>query len=582
VEKEFDMRRSLFAGIGVAAVLILAACSPDQTRQEPLAPADAGLAKGGGGGGGSKLCAGGAASEISKLQKNLFTDPIELGLIEGDFDAIKGACPIVLADPAELAILTTYLARMIEFSDAPVSTTSNRAEDLVSLLAQVTEYATNDEPPVVRDASIFRNQGGAAVLSSPGVMTNWGPLNFARLEVQNPTNHSGPHLWTLEPRESIDCDNTTSLRATGRCYQIHDYPDETTAYDLPFIVTLCHPSHAFAQSGVPAGIGHQTAATHAFGGKAEVLEETTVGFFCDHTTAAIDGWLGRKAGPLGRAVARAYDYLRPRPLFADDAGESGLGLFTSLFGGILNNVFSDNFDDPTTFNAQRSGPPGPTVTDTPDLGAGNWLFKSQSPGYIRIQNALGDMVPTEGDTGIVVLSQGQGACTSCPLFRLLGTSTTANETIGSYAITWRSLQNKPNVKEAPFVILNAISANGNTHDKSIEIARLSYVTVSSQNKLLFIVRSGINDSTVYEVPGGWVKDVSQKFTVTVNLTTLDPAFSQRISLSVNDVPVAAVQNVQAPRATLLKQIGYVLAGIDAGIIGSDNWVITRLEDIPPP
>jgi hypothetical protein len=565
------MRRSLLAGIGALAVFIFAACTPDQPSREPLAPADIGLAKGGGGGGGSQLCAGGAASDISKLQKALFTDPVEVDSIEGLFGAVNSACPILTA---EYSILTDYIEAMIGFSDAP--TNVNRADSLVNLLARVTQFAT--DTAVVRSASIFQLQGGAAVLTPGEVMTTWN--NQARLEIQLGTNHSGPHLWTFEPKPSVDCDNTTSLLVTGNCYQVHDYPDETTAYDPPFIITLCHPSGAGPGVGVPSAVGHQTAAGSAFRGKAEVLEEVTVAFECSHSTAAIDSWLGRKAGPLGRALAKAYDYLRPQPLFADDAGESGLGLFTSLFGEVLNNIFSDNFNDAAAFNAQSNNPP---VADSPDLGDGNWLFKAQSPGYIRIQDALGDMAPGT-DTGVVVLSQGQGACTNCPTYRLLGTRKNAadEDTIGSYAVSWQSLQNKPNVKEAPFVILNSISNNTNNHNTNIEIARLSYVTVNSQNKLLFTVRGDNSTPDATFDVGAWVRDSSQTFVVTVNLTTLDPAFSRKVSLSIDGVDIATVQNVPAPKAIKLKQIGYVLAGIDAGIIASDNWVITRLSDIPPP
>ena len=574
------MRRSLFAGIGVAAVLMLAACSPDQPRREPLAPADAGLAKGGGGGGGggSPLCAGGGASEISKLQKKLFTVPAELAAIEEDFDAINDACPIT---SAESEILTDYIETMIGFSDAPIlpPDAANRAGDLVSLLAQVTAFATGLAE--VRSASIFQSQGGAAVLSPGESMTTWN--HQARLEVQaatlpDITVPSRSHLWTFEPAPG-QCAGITSLRVTGNCYQIHDYPDEgTTAYDPPFIVTLCHPSHS-GPGESNAGIGHQVTAPGAFNGKAEVLQEVVVPtFVCEHSEA--NSWLRREAGPLGRAVATAYDFLRPRPLFALDAGESGLGLFTSLFGEVLNDVFKDDFNDPTTFNAQVSQPPPAVVTDTPDLGDGNWTFKSQTPGYIRIQSALGDM--SGGD--VLAISQGQGACTNCPVFRLLGTRIGAADGIGSYRITWTSLQSQPSVKEAPFVILNAISPNNNSHNTNLEIARLSYVTVPpSQNKLLFTVRGdGVSvPDTTFDV-GNWVRDVSQKFTVTVNLTMLNSSLNQTISLSIGDPPVpTAVVNRYAPKATSLKQIGYVLAGIDAGVIGSKTWTITRLSDVPP-
>src|SRR5688572_6297287 len=106
------MRRSLFAGIGVAAVLILAACTPDQQRQEPLAPADVGLAKGGGGGGGgSQACGGGLASDIAKLHDDLYNGDAETQ-VELKFDAVKAACPVA----AGSQVLMDYLEVMTALS----------------------------------------------------------------------------------------------------------------------------------------------------------------------------------------------------------------------------------------------------------------------------------------------------------------------------------------------------------------------------------------------------------------------------------------------------------------------------------
>ncbi|HWP71124.1 MAG TPA: hypothetical protein VNM36_08490, partial [Gemmatimonadaceae bacterium] len=137
-----------------------------------------------------------------------------------------------------------------------------------------------------------------------------------------------------------------------------------------------------------------------------------------------------------------------------------------------------------------------------------------------------------------------------------------NETVGTYEITWQSVQTKPNVKEAPFVVLNGAGA---------EIARLSYVTENSVNKLLFTA-GGVTTNV-----GTWVQNVHQDFKITVNLTTLN-GNSNKVSLAIG--PTTVVSNQAAPNATTLKQIGYVLTGIDAGIIGADNFRVVRLSDVP--
>jgi hypothetical protein len=78
-----------------------------------------------------------------------------------------------------------------------------------------------------------------------------------------------------------------------------------------------------------------------------------------------------------------------------------------------------------------------------------------------------------------------------------------------------------------------------------------------------------------------VQDSAQSFKVTVNLKMLDSTKSHTVSLEI-DGNSTVITNQAAPNATSLKQIGYVLDGIDAGIIGADNFRVIRREDIPPP
>ena len=541
------MRRTFAAALGAATILLVAACT-DQAPRQPLAPTTPSLAQ-------SQQCSGNLASDIAKQQKALFTGT-DLTTLDNLFTAIKSQCPNV-----STAQLLGYVEAMIGFSGAPAAAT--RAADLAQHLASVSLYVTNSA--LVRPASVFMTSGGAGVLSPGEDLTTWD--EGARLEIQAGTTPSGPHLFTFEPRPLSDCDGTTALAVTGPsnaslrgngspCYNLADFPHETS-YSPAAHLTLCM-KHSYGETGII----HQTA---AFNGSSEVLPSVSEPYSCTDFHASLsNSWLNQNGGPLGRALVAAYDYMRPRTLYADDVGESGsIGSF-SLVGGALNDIFADNFDDPTNFN---------DGTDTPDIGDA-WTINATHPGFIQIQSALGDM-----SGGLLVLSQGQGACQNCPVFRVIGTrlNSNQNETVGSYDVSWTSLQNKPSVKEAPFIILNG----GNGSEAAREIARLAYVTTSSNNRLVFSVRGNGNNVTTIDV-GTWVRDVSQTFTITVNLNVLNNAHDQTVSLSINGVPVAAAQNIAAPRATSLKQVGYILNGIDAGIIGSDNWLVTRLSDIPPP
>jgi hypothetical protein len=202
---------------------------------------------------------------------------------------------------------------------------------------------------------------------------------------------------------------------------------------------------------------------------------------------------------------------------------------------------------------------------SPDVGDSLRVIAS-SPGYIQIQNNI------PGMTGnVVVLSQALGNCPNCPTFSLLGTrvNSDVSETTGSYEITWTSTQTKANVKEAPFVALNSTGH---------EIARLSYITVSSQNILRFTVRDSVAGDFVQDV-GSWFEDVPQSFKITVNLTTLGLNPSNTVSVSGDGV--TPVTNRPALNAKSLMRIGYVLTGIDAGIIASDKWNISRVPDRLP-
>ena len=104
------MRRSLLAGIGVVAVLFFAACSPDQTRQEPLAPTDVGLAKGGPGG--SLQCAGSLASQIAKQEDNNFTSA-QADQLTALFNTIKSQCTTTATLPS--AAVLAYMQKVADF-----------------------------------------------------------------------------------------------------------------------------------------------------------------------------------------------------------------------------------------------------------------------------------------------------------------------------------------------------------------------------------------------------------------------------------------------------------------------------------
>jgi hypothetical protein len=554
------MRRSLLAGIGALAVFIFAACSTDQPTREPLAPADVGLAKGGGGGGGSPLCSQSLITTIASQQKALFTKS-QMATLDPLWTTIKSQCSTtVVPNPAHDPMMN-YLDLVVFFRGTVDQT---RGELLISHMANLILFVDNE--PFVRSWTILSpstlvagtedgdRSGGAAILEPPSDLTMTTFDGQAGVKIASNQQPIGKHLFTLDPS---GCPGTSLEKATDDCYNIQVYPP-VSQWSPKINIGMC----------VHGGGSANTAITHgASQFYTEVLPEGDTfpwgpgGCIQTHPTQ-IGSWLGRKAGPLGRALALAIDYLRPQPLIADDAGESGLGLFTSPFGAASTVWFSHEFN----------------VLTPPDVGdALIATLPSSSPGYIEIQSNTIPALPGN----VVVLSQAQGNCPECPEFSLLGTRVNSSiaEDDGSYEITWSSVQTRPNIKEAPFVVRNEAGA---------EIARLSYVTVSNQNKLLFKYLTDVGCAPpattclVTADVGTWTQNQKQDFKITVNLNTLNPALAHTVSLSGSLGAVTSpVVNQRAINATSLLKIGYVLTGIDAGIIASDNWKVVRIPDSTP-
>jgi len=554
------MRRSLLAGIGALVVLVFAACTDRPNDKAPLVPTGPSLAKG-------STCGGSMAASIRGDIDDLF-DAAQEAVLDPQFDAIDNACTSGVSN----AMLLTFIQQVIDYRGTNI--TDARAQDLVDLWADVTNFATG--APLVRSYRVLRQglivneaegvrSGGADVLdgASTSPFYDLQLTTFdgqAGVQINDGQTPVGPHLVTMDP-DPTQCPSTALNAASPACYNVQVYPPVTTW--VPNIdVGMC--IHGGGSSST--AISHVESASYT-----EVLPDSATfpwgGGTCHQTHTVMNTWLGREAGPLGRALAKAIDYLRPQPLLADDAGESGSTDASSPFGGVALKIIEDDMSD---------------LGLTPDIGDA-WTISAVHPGFIRInETGVGNMPGP-----LVELSQGQGACNQCPLFQLLATRENGNvaEDDGTYEVSFTSLQAASNLKEAPFVILNA-NAPGNNNAN--EIARLSYTRVNNQNQpLIFTVRGNGNSVQTFNV-GQWVQNVSQDFKITVNLNTLNPAISHTVALSINGVPFdfdpgpGQTFNIFAARSSQLKQVGYNLTGIDAGTIASDTWKVIRVTDIPPP
>ena len=529
------MRHHVHAGVLVAAGLVLAACSPDSAVRQPLAPTEPSLAS-------VNQCAGGLASDIAKKQKALFTGSAGLTLMDAALKIVKANCPNANAKMHEyLQLIVTY--------GAPTNNTT-RANDLIGLMSMMIEFH-DGVVGFTRPAAVLGNTGGAADVGGGGNMETFD--GKAGVKVATGTTaggYGGPWLFTFEPITNLSLCPPTDLRQTGRCYHVETYPDPAVGdfFSPKITVGLCPTG---AGQG-PTGVSHPKA---GFG--TELLPAgDRWPHDCMYHTAAIDSWLGRDAGPLGRLLARTYDFLRPQPLHAVDAGESGLLGEFSVVGGVLPVELDDNFDD-NSFGDFLNGTL-PTVGEP-------WAVVANSPGYVQVQDGLADL------TGkVIVLNQAGGNCANtCPEVSLLGTVLGGSSaTLGSFQISWSSVQTKSSAKDAPFVVRSTTGA---------EIARLSYVADGSSTILKF------NNATV----GTWTRNVAQHFRITINLqTSADIGNPHKAFLEIKDAsgnyqPVAGPVDFVTTGETTLGVVGYVLKGIDAGVVGADNIIVRRRADSNP-
>ena len=527
------MRRPVHAGVLIAAGFVLAACSPDSAVRQPLAPTEPSLAS-------VNQCAGGLASDIAKKQKALFTGSPGLTLMEAALKIVKASCPNANAKMHEyLQLIVTY--------GAPTNNTT-RAGDLIGLMSMMIEFH-DGFVGFTRPAAVLGNTGGAADVGSGGNMETFD--GKAGVKVATGTTaggYAGPWLFTFEPITNLTDCPPTDLRQTGRCYHVETYPDpaEGIFFSPKVTVGLCPTGPGQG----PTGVSHPKT---GFG--TELLPPGSAWpDDCMYHTAAIDGWLGREAGPLGRLLARTYDYLRPQPLHAVDAGESGLLGEFSVIGGVLPVEFDDNFDNENigTFADGTS----PTIGEP-------WDVMAEHPGYVEVQNSLGNL------TGkVIVVSQALGNCSTCPAVSLVGTvRNSTTQLLGGFEITWSAVQSKPSVKEAPFIVRTTSGA---------EIARLSYVSSGPGANIL-----RYNGNNV----GSWVKNEPQHFKIIVNLNT-SAAIGNPFTTTLQMKDAAGVYQTLAGPAIFTPQealgsFGYILSGIDAGVVGADNFIVRRRADSNP-
>ncbi|HEX7122263.1 MAG TPA: hypothetical protein VF178_07810 [Gemmatimonadaceae bacterium] len=474
-------------------------------------------------------CKGQSASKIAKEQRDLFADKDVLKAAQDLFKTVSQGCPNT--KPQMLEYIAFTLGQL------PSPRPENPGDFEQKLLNHWESVFTfvglsgADVPSPANGvtAKVLTRGGGAGIidLGDGGEVLTFNGM--AGIKVPAQSGQTGARLFTMEPT-TVGC-FLTNLKKEGSCVLYETFP-HVESYAPAVTFGICqingNPPHA--------RLGHQ------HGNAFEVLDLVTYPAVCPPESHVSAGLVGRLLASVGR-------WLGPKPLIAAHGGLGGLGTAASPVGGVNTETFFADFSNDVV--GQAPGSPG--------VGGGAWDVNAPPPGSVLVQAGLGDLTNKP-----VVLNQAGGACANCGVLRLVGTMFNAGEGAaadnGVYQVTFRALQNKPSVKEAPFVLRDS---------QGREIARLAYATVSSTRMLQY---NGLDTGC------RWIVGRSQGFTIQVDLdnkrTTLTVANCGGTEITSRTKNVGLANSA----ATDLSTLGWVWAGIDAGIVAWDDVQVLRLED----
>jgi hypothetical protein len=528
------MRYRMLAATLLAGALV-AGCTEDQS-QTPVAP-DLRFVKNTG-----AACNSTLSRTIKAEQMNLF-DGATLKSVQDSWALVEGACNPDNADAANSTLLAYVNSLVNLYKGGSVLQPPKGADKETYFLTHVShgfEYVgygavslPSTDGPLDRVGAI-RVIGVLAVGDTAELHTGDNQAAL-RLSGQNSTGDTRAHLFAIYP--DADACTTDNLAFLGACYHFAAFPTVNPVFDPEIRVGVCSDND---DSGMVPGL------IHVVGTSDTEVAGTAHGFpDCVEPTASTGSWK-TVGGALTRLAWLATKAIAPNVAYATHGGLTGTGGKLSPWGGAELLTFNDQVND----NAGAF-----------DLTAnvGTWDSTVTSPGSIRV-GLLGNY-----SENMIIMTQAGGACSKknqCGGLILRGNleSASGNQaTEGKYEITFVALQDAPGVKEAPFTLRDA---------SGVQLARLSFVTISSQNRLYYNYNG--KNSTGIDV-GSWTRDepLSFKFVVDLDANTVD--------LYVGTSTIAAASSSIGATAGLAT-ISFEAVGIDSGIMGWDDIHVQRLSD----
>lgn len=528
------MRSSYVATLGVASLFALG-CVDSSSN----APTDPGLEVRASHST-SGVCVAAQSRTAQAQLKNILSGN-NLKAAQALWATVEGACSTTAHDNANSALMTyvSYLRSLYPAGFIAPKSGATKESNFLGHLNTIFLYVGYDAPNIPGGATGPLQAGILAVIQGAGGQREFQREHLGAFEL--PEQASGgdqrAHLFVMYPL-SGDCLSVDNLAEIGACVQLSAFPAFSAPFNPAIKVGVCAEG---TQSGHV--LAHETT------GGTEIAGEFAYPTDCH---ASLPNSVASAGTPLQNVMNRLASMGRRtfgiRTAFATDKGLGGIGSTLSAWGGINAQIFLANFDVPP--NALNAPPV--------DVGNNDFDYDAKSPGSVLVQSGLGDL------TGpLVVLTQAGGNCTDCGgLFlkaKFFSASGSAADD-GTYDVNWTSVQASPSVKGAPFVVR---SSDG------LEIARLNYSTVSSQNYLTY-------NSTTLPVSLAWVRNVGQSFTITVDLD------ANTTTLKIGGVDILTNQPFVNPGAQNLASFSAEFSGIDSGVMGVDAINVQRRSDQAPP
>lgn len=478
-------------------------------------------------------CDAAIAATVNAQQPQLFNNPV-LAQAQSLWDHVELACPTNLTTARNLMLAyVQFTIDQHKLGNVKTPGAGTAGDAVLTHWDYAFPYV--DYPSPNLPSSVFGPEGAAGVITQTTANRELAAENAAiTVPIQLPAGDQRPHLFVIHPLDD-DCLAGTNLAQTGPCFEFASFPTVSPEFDPKVKVGICQlvEEDENLEAAAPA-LGHLT------GGFVRIPSQQQYPTFCDHSDVADAGsWSGGFGAFARRLAFVTRSAIGVTPLYAVHGGLGGLGKGLSPFGGVDLMVFEASLTE---------GPIG----GPPTADAGDWVMEVTRPGSVTVQSGLGAY---EGR--LIVMRQGGGNCAACGGLLLRGNLFDAAESsgasIGTYEVAWTSLQDKPGVKGAPFVLRGS---------DGLEIARLTYLTTKTNKNALHY--NGV------EV-GSWVRYQPQEFLIRVNLDT------KKTTLFINGT--AVVSNADfVEDAGNLATIGAEYAGIDSGVMGWAEITVQRVAD----